>query len=114
MLTFIDSTIPYIYLPVDACKIFEVTFGLTWNKTTNSYPIDEALHQDLLNTNPQFTFKLANDKVGTSTVDINLPYAAFDQVMTRPQVPEDTLYFPIRRAMNDTQLTLGRVFLQEA
>jgi hypothetical protein len=47
-------------------------------------------------------------------VNVVLPYSAFDQQATYPIYPNATNYFPIRRADNDTQYTIGRVFFQEA
>ena len=35
-------------------------------------------------------------------------------MMKPPLLEEDTPYFPIRRALNESQYTLGRTFLQEA
>lgn len=112
--TFVDSTVPYIYLPVAACQMFEDELGLVWNASYNLYFVDETLRQQLLISNPQFTFTIGNDKIGQPTVDIVLPYASFDQVMKPPILAENTRYFPIRRAINESQYTLGRTFLQEA
>lgn len=112
-LAFIDSTVPYLYLPEDACRAFETELGLVYNQTNNLYFVDEALHQTLLNINPQFTFRLGNDKLSEPSVDVTLPYASFDLVMTPPMRDIPTSYFPLRRG-NDSQITLGRAFLQEA
>lgn len=112
-LAFIDSTVPYLYLPEDACKAFESELGLVYNKTNNLYFVDDALHQTLTNINPKFTFRLANDKSSDPFVDIILPYASFDLVLKPPLRSNATSYFPLRRG-NDSQITLGRAFLQEA
>ena len=112
-LAFIDSTVPYIYLPEDACKTFESEFNLTWNKEVNLYLLDEATHQNLLNLKPQFIFRLGNDKQSTPTVNITLPYASFDLTIKPPLWNTTSSYFPLRRG-NDSQITLGRTFLQEA
>ncbi|KAL8753555.1 MAG: hypothetical protein Q9184_005385 [Pyrenodesmia sp. 2 TL-2023] len=112
-LAFIDSTVPYIYLPEDACKAFESELGLVYNEENNIYFVDDALHQKLLNLQPQFTFRLGNDKISKPTVEITLPYASFDLVIKPPLQPNTTLYFPLRRGA-DNQITLGRAFLQEA
>lgn len=45
---------------------------------------------------------------------ISLPYSAFDLNISWPHVESSTYYFPLKRAANDTQYTLGRAFLQEA
>ena len=105
---------PYLYLPVDACEAFESAFGLTWNEKNNIYPVDAAKRQELSNANPQFTFRLGNDKLSEPSVEITLPYASFDQIANKPLAPRDGYpYFPIKRG-NDSQTTLGRAFLQEA
>ena len=112
-LAFIDSTVPYIYLPKEACKTFESVLGLVWNKQKNIYFVDDTLHQSLLSQKPRFTFRLGNDQTSGPTVNISLPYSSFDLVALPPRVPEPMPYFPIRRG-NDSQITLGRAFLQEA
>ncbi|KAH8817303.1 aspartic peptidase domain-containing protein [Xylogone sp. PMI_703] len=112
--SFVDSTLPYIWLPLDACQAFERAFGLTWNETHELYLVNDTLRTSLQNRNLSVTFTLG---VGTSdgeTVDITLPYAAFDKTATPPLVPSTTGYFPLKRAANATQYTLGRTFLQEA
>ena len=114
VLIFIDSTIPYIYLPSTACQVFEQELGLVWNATENIYFVDENLHQTLLTANPSFHFTIGNDVQSQSTVDIVLPYSSFDLTLRSPVFSKSISYFPIRRAANDTQYTLGRVFLQEA
>ena len=114
ILTFIDSTTPYIYLPVEACLDFEKKLGLWWDSTHNLYFINESTHQDLIRAAPTFKFTVGNDQSSSPTVDIILPYASFDLVMQPPLLPNSTPYFPIRRAANASQYTLGRAFLQEA
>lgn len=51
---------------------------------------------------------------GGESVEITLPYAAFDLTVAYPIEFNSTNYFPLKRAANDTQYTLGRTFLQEA
>ncbi|KAI4189033.1 MAG: hypothetical protein L6R41_001736 [Letrouitia leprolyta] len=78
------------------------------------YLVDDALHDSLVTRSPSFTFELGNSKIGGSTVKITLPYDSFD-LSFLPDVDAAPLrYFPIQRAANDSQLTLGRTFLQEA
>lgn len=113
ILTFVDSTLPYIWLPVDACKAFENTFGLVWNSTSELYLINDTLHNTLSKMNPSFTFTIGTSKAGGETVDLVLSYASFDLTISSPLVSNATRYFPLKRAANDTQYTLGRAFLQE-
>ncbi|KAI4193746.1 MAG: hypothetical protein LQ350_008176 [Teloschistes chrysophthalmus] len=78
------------------------------------YLVDDALHRSLLTRDPTFTFTIANSLTEGPTVDIVLPYSSFD-LGYLPSFDTPTLrYFPIQPAANDTQLTLGRAFLQEA
>ena len=115
ILSFIDSTTAHIWLPVEACKVFEDVFGLVYDNATDLYLVDEALHNSLLKQNPSISFLLGQTTSGGSNINITLPYAAFDLSVTYPIVMNgNSYYFPLRRAANDTQYTLGRTFLQEA
>ncbi|TKA74751.1 hypothetical protein B0A49_02254 [Cryomyces minteri] len=114
MTAFIDSTVPYMWLPLDACQKFENAFGLVWNVTKKLYLVNDTLHSTLLARNASVTFTLGTKSTGGPTVDIVLPYGAFDLIAQYPLVANDTRYFPLKRATNDTQYTLGRTFLQEA
>lgn len=110
---FIDSTVPHIWLPTDACVLFEQSFGLSYDSLTQLYLLNETQHNALLAQNPSVTFTLGNLIAGAS-VNITLPYAAFDLTVSYPIVANATRYFPLRRAANSSQYTLGRTFLQEA
>lgn len=110
---FVDSTVPYIYLPAEVCKKFEAAFGLTWNTDVQAYLVNDTLNNRLTAQNPSVTFTLGT-LTTTNTVDISLPYAAFDLIADYPLMPNKTRYFPLVRAANDSQYTLGRTFLQEA
>ncbi|KAH0536167.1 hypothetical protein FGG08_006931 [Glutinoglossum americanum] len=110
----IDSTVPHLWLPMEACAKFESAFGLTWNEEAKLYFIDENLHHSLVSQNASVKFKLGVTPKGGKTVDIVLPYAAFDLKASYPLVRHTARYFPLKRAANNTQYTLGRAFLQEA
>ncbi|KAK5681875.1 hypothetical protein LTS10_006408 [Elasticomyces elasticus] len=109
---FINSLVPSLYLPISVCQNFERAFNLTWNATAELYLLTSHQHETLLAQNPSLTFTLRSDSA--EGIDITLPYAAFDLNITRPYVEEESYYFPLKRASNDSQYTLGRVFLQEA
>ena len=112
---YLDSTIPWIYLPLSACQKFESAFGLEFDNTTQSYLVNDTLHEKLQADNASVTFTLLNPAQQSGVVDITLPYAAFDLVAEYPLTPNGSLrYFPLARATNDTQYTLGRTFFQEA
>ena len=113
---YIDSTVPQIWLPLDACREFEDTFGLMYDDATELYLVNNSLHNQLLSQNPNITFTLGVGSSGGDTIDIVLPYASFDLTALPPYqgLANQSLYFPLRRAANETQYTLGRTFLQEA
>jgi hypothetical protein len=115
---FIDSTVAEIWLPRSACVQFEQAFNLTFDPVTQLYLIDDAKHSALRHLSPNISFTLspAPPANGGSTVTVTLPYAAFDLTARPPyrNLTSDSRYFPLRRAANDGQITLGRTFLQEA
>lgn len=111
---FIDSTTPFIWLPESVCLLFEKTFSLKLDTASNYYLLTEEQHSLLLKTNPSITFSLSDTPDGVQDVNITLPYAAFDLTVEYPIVTQPTYYFPLRKAANETQYTLGRTFLQEA
>ncbi|CZR56304.1 uncharacterized protein PAC_06192 [Phialocephala subalpina] len=114
ILTFIDSTVPEIWLPGPACELFEAAFGLQFDESTQRYLVNETVHANLTTMNPVLTFKFGNDIESSETIVINLPYKSFDLQASWPIYNTSTYYFPLRRADNDSQYTLGRTFLQES
>lgn len=112
----LDSSQSYIWLPNSTCLLFEQAFGLIWDDKTQLYLVNDTLHQSLITANPSVTFRLGNGITGSPTVDITLPYGAFDLTVSPPLVSGTTSrrYFPLKRAANDSQYILGRAFLQEA
>ena len=112
---FIDSVVPELWLPIDVCQQFEKAFGISLDNATGTYLVNASTHQNLLDLNPNITLTLGNQKTGGPTVDIVLPYAAFDLNVTSPILPNSSsLYFPLMQATDELQYTLGRTFLQEA
>lgn len=111
----VDFAEPHIWLPVSTCEQFAQAFNLTYDNSTDLYLVDSSTHAKLVEQNPTITFGLgqtASDLSGR--VNIVLPYSAFDQQASYPIYENATNYFPIRRAYNETQYTLGRTFFQEA
>jgi hypothetical protein len=116
--SYIDSTVAEIWLPVASCLLFEKAFGLVWDPDSELYLVSDTLHNQLLATNPNITFTIApwTQPGKTASVDIVLPYNAFDLTAKPPYQTLNTTsrYFPLRRAENEQEYTLGRTFLQEA
>ena len=111
---YIDSLVPHIWLPLEACQAFEKAFGLIYNETAQLYFVNDTLRERLLNQNPNVTFTLGPASAGGSMVDILMHYGSFDLTADYPIVNNATRYFPLRQAQNDSQYTLGRAFLQDA
>jgi hypothetical protein len=114
-ISLIDSTVSELWLPGAVCDSFASALGLFYDNNTGYYLVSDATRAKWLAANPSFTFKLGQNSYdnGVST-NIILPYAAFDHQLGWPIYSTATNYFPIRRAANDSQYTLGRTFLQEA
>ncbi|KAF1991164.1 acid protease [Aulographum hederae CBS 113979] len=116
----LDGGTPHIWLPREACTAFEEAFNLHYDETTDLYLIDDSLHNQLIAQNPSVSFTLTNQ--GTTngpvgSVNITFPYRSFDLTATAayPGIQgNSSRYFPLRRAANSTQYTLGRTFLQES
>ena len=113
MYALIDSLVPDLWLPRNVCHAFEQAFGLVWNDTANIYLVNDALHSKLTQQNPNVTFRVGASSRGGSNVDIVMPYGSFDLTASAPLVDQPTRYFPLQRAQNDSQYTLGRAFLQQ-
>lgn len=113
---FIDSTLAELWLPRQLCEAFEDAFGLKYDEDTDLYLVDDVQHQQLVADNPTVTFTLGQKYVTNSTIDIVLPYSAFDLRAMPPYrgLQNESYFFPIRRAANESQHVFGRTFLQEA
>lgn len=112
----VDTTVPQIWLPIEACQKFESEFGLEYDNTTDLYLVNATLHAALLERDANVTFTLAQGTSGGTITTITLPYSAFDLTASPPYqgLSNSSTYFPLRRAQNSTQYTLGRTFMQEA
>ena len=82
---YVDSTVPYIYLPSRACEAFEKAFNLTWNPTWELYLVDNSTHDTLSSINAYVNFTLSPSRdTDNKTVDIQLPYSAFGSFHSAP------------------------------
>jgi hypothetical protein len=113
IIAYIDTLIAHIWLPLEACKLFEDAFGLKWDNKTELYLLDDSTHNAFLEKNPDVTFKVGPAVTGES-VSIVLPYWNFYQTAKAPFINSTSLYFPLKRAHNESQYLLGRTFLQSA
>ncbi|KAF1974313.1 acid protease [Bimuria novae-zelandiae CBS 107.79] len=115
IIAYISTLVPDIWLPASVCAKFEEAFGLTWDNETELYLMNSSLHSTLLEQDPSVRFTVGPEVSG-GAVTINMPYWNFYQTaqpaLTNASKP--MMYFPLKRAANDTQYVLGRTFLQSA
>jgi hypothetical protein len=110
----VDFTVPHLWLPRNTCDRFESAFGLTYDNNTDLYLISDQNHTRMLRKNPSVTIGFGASSNPAERVNIILPYSAFDLQASHPIYSKETNYFPVRRAANESQYTLGRTLLQEA
>lgn len=110
----IDSTVSQMYFPQAVCDLFQQAFGLQYDSDKDFYLINQTAHNQLLRSNPSITFTIGDTGDSGLTTNIVFPYAAFDLAVGIPFFNNDTRYFPIRVAKDESQQVLGRAFLQEA
>ncbi|KAL8829378.1 MAG: hypothetical protein Q9170_006195 [Blastenia crenularia] len=110
----VDSTVPHLWLPLSVCQAFEDALGLQYDPITTLYLVNDTQHAALIQQNAEVSFLLAAGPNGGPVVNITLPYASLDLEAGPPLVKSQNRYFPLRRAKDETQFTLGRVLLQEA
>ena len=113
---YMDALVAEIWLPLESCQVFESVFGLQYDNTSELYLVNSTHHQTLLDRNASITFQLGITTTSEKTISIELPYAAFDLTARVPYqyIQNDSYYFPLRRAANETQYWIGRTFFQEA
>lgn len=111
---FIDSLVASMWFPEDVCAAFEDAFGLEWDDDYSIYLINDTQHATLLEQKAAVTLRIGANSSTSTTVDIVMPYQSLALNASWPVYPNATRYFPLKRAVNDTQYTLGRAFLQNA
>lgn len=118
----IDSSTPYLWFPGEICEQFEKALGLVYDEGLNLYGFgnNTIQHQILNDWNLTFKFAIADSPGSSDAVSLLLPYNAFDLQLSYPfpdlnatERSAPINYFPLRKAANSTQYTIGRAFLQE-
>ena len=109
----IDSTTPYLFLPLEVCRKFEEAFGIVYDQASGLYLVNDTLHRRLLQQSANVILTLTNSTEEIA-VNVTLPYQAFDLVAEYPLVANSSRYFPLKRATDNNQIILGRTFFQEA
>ncbi|CAJ2513538.1 Uu.00g016570.m01.CDS01 [Anthostomella pinea] len=127
----IDSSTPYLWLPSVICDRFASTLNLTWNESFGLYLFEDndSLERYQSSADLSFTFTLSSadnqDDFGQpldvpGVVNITISGNAFVQNLRYPfmnlfQYGDSAVpYFPLKRADNESQIIIGKSFLQEA
>ncbi|QVM07957.1 hypothetical protein D8B26_002654 [Coccidioides posadasii str. Silveira] len=118
----IDSSTPFFWFPEYVCTAFAEELGLEYNDTLQLYTYgpNSSKYDNVTNSNISFTFTLSDLPGSRESVDITLPFSAFDHELSYPFPKLDAnassqalRYFPIRKTSDTKKFTLGRAFLQE-
>ncbi|KAH7031200.1 uncharacterized protein B0I36DRAFT_323401 [Microdochium trichocladiopsis] len=125
----IDSSTPYLWLPRNTADRFAAAYGLVWSESFKLYTFKDSnsalRFRDTQNLSLTFTVSGFDDPgdsssslTGPGVLNLTISGRAFYQNLRYPftnmqkgaaAVP----YFPLRRAAQEDQITIGRVFLQE-
>ncbi|KAF3490861.1 uncharacterized protein GIQ15_00378 [Arthroderma uncinatum] len=119
----IDSSTPFLWFPEQICDSLAGKLGLVYNSTLDIYTYgpNATTYDTIVNSNVSFKFTISDLPDSPKSVDITLPFSAFNHKLTYPfpgldrnLTSEGLRYFPLRRTNDPKKLTIGRVFLQEA
>ena len=117
----IDTSTPFLWLPQTICDDIATALNLTWDPSIELYIFsNDSSPQSLVPWALEFMFTLADSATTSQTLTLKIPYVAFNLQLSYP-FPElysgyndsTVSYFPLRRANNTQQYTIGRTFLQE-
>ncbi|WEW56856.1 hypothetical protein PRK78_002311 [Emydomyces testavorans] len=118
----IDSSTPFFWFPEYLCTAFAAELGLEYNDTLQLYTYGSnfSKYETAMNSNISFTFTLSDLPDSKKAVNVTLPFYAFDHKLSYPfpklganASSQGLRYFPMRKASDPKQFTLGRAFLQE-
>lgn len=109
----LDFTLPFLWLPTDACDRIASLFNLRYDAVLNLYIAGDNDDAQMIEGNTQFIFDLGDSVHPAERVSIVIAYSAFNHALSWPIYNGTTRYFPMRRT-NTTHYTLGRAFMQEA
>ncbi|EEP79773.1 predicted protein [Uncinocarpus reesii 1704] len=119
----IDSSSPFFWFPEYICDAFAKELDLEYDDALQlyTYGTNSTTYDNVMNANMSFTFTLSDIPDSGNSIDITLPFCAFDHQLSYPFPNLDANassqglhYFPMRRTSDPKQFTIGRTFLQEA
>ena len=82
----VDSSTPFLWLPQYVCDRFARAFNLVYDDNLQLYLYADngTTLDNIRNQNITFTFTIADSAGSSDSVDISLPYAAFDLELSFP------------------------------
>jgi hypothetical protein len=107
ILTTLDSSQSFIWLPREVCARFELELGLTRpaaNSTRQMYLLSNDTHASLVRENPTFTFELSSAINSNDTLKVTIPYGVMDLMARHPIALNSKPFFPLKCAANHTQV----------
>ncbi|KAF2432441.1 acid protease [Tothia fuscella] len=116
----VDSSRPFMYLPLEACKRIAKEWELSYDKQSDYYFVNDTIHAKLSRMQPFLRFKLGNftenpgKKAKLTNTTITLPYDSLVHYLSYPYAPVRRRFIPIRANSDPEAYVLGRVFLQHA
>ena len=117
----IDTSTPFLWLPEAVCDNFAQILNLTYDDTLQLYFFEGSSSPEVLRSwDLSFKFSIGDLPGSATNIELSLPYDAFNLQLSYPFPSLDgdfsappVNYFPLRKAASNTQLIIGRMFLQE-
>ncbi|KAJ5164544.1 uncharacterized protein N7500_006374 [Penicillium coprophilum] len=109
----IDPTLPYLYLPKEACDTIAAELPVTFNDGLGLYfwNTDDKNYEKITSSPAYMSFTFEKDATNTQNITIKVPFQLLKLTLQEPLVEHNTTYFP---CYPSDQFVLGRAFLQAA
>ncbi|KAJ5959239.1 uncharacterized protein N7479_006389 [Penicillium vulpinum] len=109
----IDPTLPYLYLPKDACDTMTADLPVTFNEDLGLYfwNTDDESYEKITSSPAYMSFTFEKNAGNTQNITIKVPFQLLKLTLQKPLVEQNTTYFP---CYPSDSFVLGRAFLQAA
>ncbi|KAJ5617255.1 hypothetical protein N7537_002369 [Penicillium hordei] len=109
----IDPTLPYLYLPKQACDTMAAELPVTFNEDLGLYfwnTHDES-YEKIISSPAYMSFTFEKNATNTQNITIKVPFQLLKLTLQEPLVEHNTTYFP---CYPSDSFVFGRAFLQAA
>jgi hypothetical protein len=119
----IDSTWPFLYLPIETCQSIASNLSLQWDSRNEIFWMPPSTYTKLKGSDIKLDIQITPLRYlpgygpENGSVQITLPFSALALNMSNPwlgQFGNWSYYFPMKIAKDVKQYSLGRAFLQES